>query len=339
MQPSSPANENLRVQDLESIRLLDSAPCESFDNLTRLCQHLFKVEMAAVSLVDSDRQWFKSAVGLPVCETKRNISFCTWVVADNQHLLVNDTFLDERFKDNPLVIGAPFIRFYSGIPLYSRRKMLLGTLCILHSKPRSMTQDEITAQFLLAKQAEALIEKFELGQLAVTDSLTGIHNRRYFNDRSREAVSAASRTGATLSVIVFDIDDFKRVNDNYGHSVGDQALIAIAKCVQAQIRKPDVISRVGGEEFHVLLPETGVRGALNVATRLRDAIRASSISAAGEAIRLTCSFGIAHMEKDDTHIDSILQRADAAMYAAKREGKDRVVCDLPNSATPITACR
>lgn len=339
MQPSFPANENLRVQDLESIRLLDSAPCESFDNLTLLCQHLLKVDMAAVSLVDSDRQWFKSAVGLPVCETKRNISFCTWVVGDNNHLLVNDTFLDERFKNNPLVLGPPFIRFYSGVPLYSKRDLLLGTLCILHSKPRQMTDEEITTQHFLAKQAEALIEKFELGQLAVTDSLTGIHNRRYFNERARDAVSAASRTGAPLSVIVFDIDDFKRVNDNYGHSVGDQALIAIARCVQAQIRKPDVISRVGGEEFHVLLPDTGVQGALNVATRLREAISACSISAASEAIHLTCSFGIAHMAHSDAHIDSILQRADAAMYAAKREGKDRVVCDIPEGVMPFTACR
>lgn len=339
MQPSFPANENLRVQDLENIRLLDSAPCESFDNLTRMCQHLFRVDMAAVSLVDSDRQWFKSAVGLPVCETKRNISFCTWVVADNQHLLVNDTFKDQRFKENPLVLGVPFIRFYSGVPLYSMRGLLLGTLCILHSKPRQMTADEITTQHLLAKQAEALIEKFELGQLAVTDSLTGIYNRRYFNDRARDAVSAANRTGAPLSVIVFDIDDFKRVNDSYGHSVGDRALIAIARCVQEQIRKPDVISRVGGEEFHVLLPDTGVRGALKVATRLRKAISACSIPAPSTAFNLTCSFGIAHMDHDDTHIDSILQRADAAMYQAKREGKDRIVCDIPDGVMPFTACR
>lgn len=327
MLPPQPADENVRVEDLKSTHLLNSAPCVSFDNLTQMCQHLFNVEMAAVSLVDSERQWFKSAVGLPLRETARDVSLCAWTIANGDHMLINDTYRDERFNNNPLVVGPPFIRFYSGIPLHSKRGFKLGTLCILHSKPRQMTAEEITTQRFLAIQAEALIEKYELGRLAVTDSLTGIHNRRYFNERAREAVSASARTGAPLSVIVFDIDDFKRVNDNHGHSVGDHALITIAKCVQDQIRKPDIISRVGGEEFHVLLPDTGVQGAQHLANRLREAVHKATIQAGDTTIRMTCSFGIAYKESADTHIDSILQRADAAMYAAKRDGKNRVVCD------------
>ena len=327
MQPPVPANENLRVQDLDNMRLLNSGPCESFDNLTRICQHLFGVDMAAVSLVGSDRQWFKSAVGLPFVETERTMSFCAWVVADGEHLVVPDTHQDTRFKDNPLVQNSPYIRFYSGVPLYSKRGFRVGTLCILHSQPRQLSADEMQTQQLLGKQAEALIEKFELGQLAITDSLTGLYNRRYFNDRAREAVSAASRHRAPLSVIVFDIDNFKRVNDTYGHSVGDHALMAIAKCVQCAIRKPDVISRVGGEEFHVLLPDTGITGALNVADRLRQAIRECEIATEQTRIKLTCSFGIAQMSATDGHIDSVLKRADAAMYKAKQSGRDCVVCD------------
>lgn len=327
MQPPVPANDNLRVQDLENMRLLDSAPCEGFDNLTRICQHLFNVDMAAVSLVGSDRQWFKSAVGMPFSEADRTTSFCAWVVADGEHLIIPDASQDKRFKDNPLVQNTPHIRFYSGVPLYSKRGFRLGTLCILHTQPRELSASEIETQKLLAKQAEALIEKFELGQLAITDSLTGLFNRRYFNDRAREAVSAASRHRAPLSVIVFDIDKFKRVNDTYGHSVGDHALMTIAKCVQCAIRKPDVISRVGGEEFHVLLPDTGIKGALNVADRLRKAIRQCEIVTDEAKIKLTCSFGIAQMSAEDSHIDSVLKRADSAMYNAKKNGRDCVVCD------------
>lgn len=327
MQPPAPANENLRVQDLENMRLLDSGPCEGFDNLTRMSQHLFGVDMAAVSLVGSDRLWFKSAVGLPLCEIKRTLSFCAWVVADGEQLIVADARSDERFKDNPLVRNPPFIRFYSGVPLHSKRGFRLGTLCIMHTKPRQLSANEVETQRLLAKQAEALIEKFELGQLAITDSLTGLYNRRYFDDRARDAVSAARRYRAPLSVIVFDIDNFKRVNDTYGHSVGDRALMAIAKCVQCAIRKPDVISRVGGEEFHVLLPDTGVKGALNVADRLRRAIRECEVATEDAPIHLTCSFGIAQMNATDGHIDSVLKRADAAMYEAKQNGRDCVVCD------------
>lgn len=328
MLPPKPEDEQVRLDDLKSTQLLNSAPCEDFDNLTQMCQHLFNVEMAAVSLVDAERQWFKSAVGLPLRETSRDVSLCAWTIANGAHMIVNDTHLDERFKNNPLVVGPPFIRFYSGMPLHSTRGFRLGTLCLLHSKPRQMTKHEIITQGFIAKQAEALIERYELGRMAVTDALTGIHNRRYFNERAHEAISASERTGAPLSVIVFDIDDFKRVNDNHGHSVGDQALITIAQCVQTQIRRPDVISRVGGEEFHVLLPDTGVNGAQYLASRLRQAVRDATIMAGDTAIQMTCSFGIAHKEPGDQHIDSILQRADAAMYAAKRAGKDRVVCDI-----------
>ncbi len=160
----------------------------------------------------------------------------------------------------------------------------------------------------------------ELRALSITDSLTGIHNRRYFQDRLKVEMVRVSRTSGVLSVIMLDIDHFKRVNDQYGHGVGDVVLQQLCKRISQRLRRTDVFCRLGGEEFMVLCPNTDAAQAYGLALELWASLRSLPMEPAGV---VTASFGVASWREDEG-IDSLLQRADSAVYAAKQAGRDRV---------------
>lgn len=144
MEPAIPKDEKERLAALRELKLLDTAPEERFDRMTRLAKKIFDVEMVSVTLVDDDRQWFKSTQGLgDACETDRGISFCGHAILEEQPLVVNDALADERFKDNPLVVGGPLIRFYAGCPLRAPGGQRVGVLCLISAKPRSFDQREL----------------------------------------------------------------------------------------------------------------------------------------------------------------------------------------------------
>ena len=142
IEPPVPFDEASRLATLRGLNILDTPREERFDRLTRLAQHLIGVPIAVVSLVDSDRQWFKSCQGLDASETPRSISFCGHAVLGDQLFVIPDALLDPRFADNPLVTGAPCIRFYAGQPLKALNGSKMGTLCVIDSKPHQLTQTE-----------------------------------------------------------------------------------------------------------------------------------------------------------------------------------------------------
>jgi PAS domain S-box-containing protein len=143
MQSSAlPENETQRVKELQKLKILDTPPEESFDRITRLAASVFDVPIALISLIDADRQWFKSCYGMPVRESSRSISFCSHAILEAGSLVVPDALDDARFADNPLVTGPPFIRFYAGYPLRTPDGHALGTLCIIDLKPRELTMEE-----------------------------------------------------------------------------------------------------------------------------------------------------------------------------------------------------
>jgi len=160
--PELPANESARQATLDQLRILDTPPEARFDRLTRMAARLLNVPIALISLIDQDRQWFKSCVGLDVSETPRSISFCGHAILDRQPLVIEDTWEDTRFCDNPLVTGAPNIRFYAGTPLHSADGHALGSLCVIDRKPRTLSEED--RQFLrdLADCAEEQISAREL---------------------------------------------------------------------------------------------------------------------------------------------------------------------------------
>lgn len=169
-------------------------------------------------------------------------------------------------------------------------------------------------------------------RLAQIDPLTTLNNRRSFYDRANSLWSIAERHQRTLSVILFDLDDFKAVNDNFGHLCGDEALVATADVLLGSIRKGDTAARWGGEEFILLLPESHLQEASAFAERLREKIEALSVSYNSHAIQFTASFGVAERNEEDASIDALIARADKVLLEAKSKGKNQVaVCSITTS--------
>lgn len=161
-EPDIPDNEESRLAALRSLEILDTPFDESYDRVTRIAQSTFSVPIALVSLVDTNRQWFKSCIGLPVRETGRDVSFCGHAILGTEPFVINDALEDERFCDNPLVKNAPFIRFYAGRPLKTLDGSTIGTLCIIDQKPRSFSEADIGKLHDLANIVEKEIHNKEL---------------------------------------------------------------------------------------------------------------------------------------------------------------------------------
>jgi len=157
MRAQLPEDEEARLDALRQYKVLDSEPEEAFDAITRLAALICQTPTALISLVDVERQWFKSRVGLATQESPRDFSFCAHAILQPGPLVVRDTQDDERFKDNPFVLSSPYIRFYAGAPLTTAEGHKLGTLCVLDTVPRVLFADQVTALELLSTQVMALL--------------------------------------------------------------------------------------------------------------------------------------------------------------------------------------
>lgn len=165
----------------------------------------------------------------------------------------------------------------------------------------------------------------ELFEQANTDALTGVNNRRCFLEQAEQELRRAQRFKRAVSVMMIDIDYFKPINDRFGHAAGDAVLQGVVKAALESLRQSDVMGRLGGEEFAVLLPETNLEAALDVANRLRAHIAERPVVTVDAAVPCTVSVGVAELAPHDTTIDALLHRADTALYRAKEQGRNRVV--------------
>ncbi len=164
----------------------------------------------------------------------------------------------------------------------------------------------------------------ELFRQASTDALTGISNRGYFQNLAEQEVRRARRFARDMTVMMIDIDHFKPINDTYGHAAGDQVIQAVVKRSLESLRQSDSIGRVGGEEFAVVLPETPIAAAYDVADRLRQHIQDKPIMVGTTGLKCTVSIGVAQLSAQDGTVDDVMKRADAALYVAKKNGRNRV---------------
>jgi len=313
--PGKPANEAARIQALQGLDLLDSAPEERFDRLTRLAKRLFNVPIALVTLVDTNRQWFKSCVGLDVSETPRDVSFCGHAILNDGLLLVPDAREDVRFHDNPLVTGAPNIRFYAGYPLTVPNGNKMGTLCLIDTKPRDLDEEE---RALLRDLAEMAEQELAAVQIASMDELTLLSNRRGFKQLAQHALDACARLERPATLLFFDLNDFKQINDLYGHAEGDSALKTFADVLRIAFRESDVVGRLGGDEFVALLTGSSHIETTAIMARLKDILEERNATLhRGYAIR----FSVGQIEYDAKRhetVDRLLADADSAMYVHKQ---------------------
>ena len=206
---------------------------------------------------------------------------------------------------------------------------LVGVLMIVQTNVlHEFTPADLNLFTMFAQQAAMAIRNTQLledaRRRAETDSLTGLYNHRHFFDLAGHEIKRALRYKHHLTAIMFDIDHFKKVNDTFGHGVGDQVLVSISNLCRQLFRSIDIIGRYGGEEFAVLLPETSLSTARDVAERLRRAVSATVITHHGQHISVTISLGIAALRSDSNTISRLMERADTALYHAKREGRNQI---------------
>jgi len=223
--------------------------------------------------------------------------------------------------------GCPFQRAL-GMPIRWQGE-LLGVLVSLSSRERSFSESDKDLLDLLAAQAAVAIVNSrlsaEIEQLAVVDELTGVFNRRGLLTLGAREVERARRLGRPLAMLFFDLDHFKALNDDYSHEVGDKALRRISRRIHDSMRKIDVVARYGGEEFVVLLVETELRSAVEVAERVRQAVEATNLATDRGTAHVTVSVGVTVRGPETRDLDALIRRADEAMYAAKQAGRNRVV--------------
>jgi len=348
-----PENETERLAELQSYQILDTLPEEAYDDIAYLASQICSCPIALVSLIDKNRQWFKSRIGVEASETARDLAFCAHAILEPGELLeISDTRQDPRFAAHPLVVDGPLIRFYAGAPLVTSSGSALGTLCVIDRQPRELSDAQKQALRALSRQVMTQLElrqtvtelsrrsaqqrryeeqlrgyqrKLErsnklLEVQTVTDPLTGLFNRRAFLAKLEEESERARRHGLPLSLALLDVDAFKSYNDTYGHPAGDEVLKRVAQVLQGHKRRTDFVARHGGEEFAVILVNTDEAGGRILAERFRQAIEKAN----WRDRPVTASFGLAAAVGSEQPTSSLINDADRALYQAKKRGRNRV---------------
>jgi diguanylate cyclase (GGDEF)-like protein len=349
--PPKPDNEPQRLAALRASGLLDTPPEQAYDDLAEVARVICGTRLAAITLVDQDRQWFKARRGFDLGQTPLEQSFCAYTILEPEKVLaVDDAREDARFHDNPAVASEDGVRFYAGVPLLDSGGMALGALCVFDSRPGHLEPEQGSALQALGRQFSQLLqlreysrqlelhmaerqwyearlaeyarlleeENADLAEQTRTDPLTGLGNRRAFTAAMAAARERAVATRTPVSVALVDLDHFKLINDLHGHAAGDQVLAAVGALFKAHFAGSGMASRWGGEEFALLMPGADLDAARLQCELLRQAIQ----GLAGTPV-VTASMGVAQWRVDDPPGAALL-RADQALYRAKSEGRDRV---------------
>lgn len=350
-----PPDEARRQAALDAYAVVDTVPEQAYDDIVRLAVTLCDVPAAAISLIDHDRQWFKAQIGLGALQTPRSEAICEHAIRQPDRVLVIEDLQAQRDVPGPgLQIDGDPLRFYAGVPLLSPDGHALGTVCVLDNKPRTLTTAQIEGLEVLARQTQHLLElrRYALEQRrllsereafaqrledaradlqrrndllqhsATHDALTGLLNRAALAQLRENPDAMRQLQKAPYTLMLLDVDHFKEVNDRHGHLLGDRALRAVADAVAASIREHDVAVRYGGEEFLILLPDTRLAAAAQVAERIRQRIALAPLP-----FSLTVSIGLAAGEPTRDWSEQVFDRADQALYKAKSTGRNRVVVD------------
>lgn len=320
LEPPIPHNEVERIEALHALGVLDTPRDAGIDSLTRHLSRLWHAPITAVSLIDRDRQWFKSQIGLDVSQTPRSVSFCAHMLTQpDDPLVVHDALLDARFFDNPLVVGDPKIRFYAGSALRDDAGNVLGALCVIDRRPRRRTPAKVQALKELATAVSGALVLHRsvhvLERLSTHDPLTGALNRK-----GLDAYLAATES-APAALLLLDLDGFKVINDTFGHAAGDAALCEVVHRVRGVVRPDDALARLGGDEFAIVLGDCHCpEDAMGVAGRIH-ALLAHPFDVGGAPAVLATSIGIACRPFHATLRAALFAKADAALYVAKASGR------------------
>jgi diguanylate cyclase (GGDEF)-like protein len=329
----------LKIASIHSLDLFYTPLEERFERITRIARRALHAPVAAISLLNEDKQWFKSAAGWGISELPRDQAICKLTVETNQIVTISDTLADARVAKLPIVMSAPRFRAYAGHPLADERGACAGTFCVLDLKPREFTPVDRQALIDLAALAQRELLSDQLTNAAATltsklgmarrealmDPLTHLWNRRGASVLLKGAFASADQRGAPLALALLDLDNFKRVNDTRGHQAGDEVLRRVASRLLSTVRSEDAICRLGGDEFLVLMADTDGAIASRVAERIRRAITDTPIPTRDGALSVSVSVGCTiRQARDPTAVEALLERADKALMESKTAGRNQV---------------
>ena len=329
----------LKIANIHSRDLFYTPIEERFERITRIARRALQVPVAAISLLNDDKQWFKSAAGWGISELSRDQAICKVTVETGELVAIDDTLKDPRVATLNVVVATPKFRAYAGVPLVDEHGGAVGTFCVFDLKPRDFTPADRQTVIDLAAMAqrELLSDELSTAHAALTsklgmarrealmDPLTHLWNRRGASVLLKGAFAAADQRGTPLALALLDLDNFKRVNDNHGHNTGDEVLRRVASRLLSSVRGDDAICRLGGDEFLVLMTDTDANIASRVAERIRHTITDTVIPTREGAVPMSVSVGCTVRQPRDTStVEALLERADKALMSSKAAGRNRV---------------
>jgi diguanylate cyclase (GGDEF)-like protein len=335
--PAAPKHpdEIKRLASVQRTRLLGTPAEERFDRVTRLARRLFDVPMAALDVVGEDVAWLKSVQGFDGIEGLREDSYCHYTVLSEDICLINDARRDPRVLDSSY---AETWVFYAGVPLHFEGQRV-GALCIADVKPRRFDAEHLDALRELAALAEHEFEVAALSdaQVALAQSNEELEMKARIDVMTRvwnrgailgllEAELKSSSCESGLAALMIDVDNFKDVNDTYGHRAGDEVLRVLSERLRKAVRPMDSVGRYGGDEFLAILTDLSDPQAADVSRRMCQAVAATPVRFETNAIPVSCSIGYAMAHPSDS-ADSLVNRADRALHSAKAAGRNRVEID------------
>jgi len=292
-------------------------------------KQLLSADECSIMILDDSRKAlaFSESTGLTRWELE-NIRFrvgegiAGWVARHKKPLLVEDCSKDERFV--PIEKQRRPMVSMICVPLLVKRRVI-GTVSLTTRKPGHVFRpSELELTVLLSAHISLALENNRLYEISVSDGLTNLYNRRYLEQRLSKELSYARRFRKPLTVLMSDVDFFKKINDNYGHQAGDYCLRQVSDLLTAALRDYDVVARYGGEEFAMVLLSTPRGRGASTAERLRASIESANFSFRGNQIPVTISLGVASYPEDSDNADELIDFADKALYEAKRRGRNQI---------------
>ncbi|HKG04769.1 MAG TPA: diguanylate cyclase [Conexibacter sp.] len=311
--------ERRRAEAIASLGLLEQAGDSALTALVRLGTYVTGAGAGAVHLFTEESQHRVAAVGAPLGEHPREDSMCRLVVDEEQRVVCADATRDLRFGYSSFVRGPEPVRFYLSVPLRVSGGEVIGTLCAWDTQARELDDEQLARFDDVAEQAVWRLELTRIARdvsdAACRDPLTGAVNRLLLGDRLAHAFGRRLRHGGEVLVVVIDVDDFKQVNDTYGHDVGDEVLVAIAQRLTGATRPQDTVARLGGDQFVVVAEVPDTHAALDVWERIEEAISGTiHVGETAEAVFMTVGATFAQPGDDPR---TAIARADREMYSRK----------------------
>lgn len=345
--------ETLQLAEVHTLDAFYTPIEERFERITRLGRCALNVPVVAITAITLDTQWFKSVSSWHVSEMSIKDSLCERTVRKGKPMMVPDLSKNLKYANHPLVVGEPKFRFYAGMPLFNVRGTVIGTLCAMDVKPRETRRadQQILADLAALAQCELLtialhnaqtelISKLSIARRqALLDPLTRIWNRRGGMLLLEGTLKKAADEKKSVALCAVDLNDFKAVNDTFGHAAGDRALRMVARELLACVRDTDGVCRLGGDEFFVVIVGVGRPEVEKIVERIMDRIRHNSVSVDGaERTRVSVCIGVNYVEADSVpSAEELLAGADRALYDNKMQRQLRVDCGSGHGLAPHMA--